>query len=180
VRVPRIIGWRSVAIAATIGAVVTVGADPASAYGYKDAYYDPQESAVTHVDVHKTTRFIWQGKNGTRYLTVVVWGWDEQQFAGTFGITIDLDTTGDERPDYGIGIDSGEDGALGCGIYAMGGGPDWEGQLVVRPVRATGCRVMYRQITVTKRIGWRVLATDFSVGGGDDDTVPDWGGWIRS
>jgi hypothetical protein len=148
------------------------------AFDYKDAYWDPQEGAGTRVDVHKTTRSVWQRENGARYLAVVLWGWDERQFVEPFEVRIDLDTTGDSRPDYGIGIDSGEDGSLGCGLYAIRGSGNWDGAMVDGPARATGCRVLYRHLTVTKRIGWRVTAQDFYGGGGEDDAVPDGIGWI--
>jgi hypothetical protein len=106
-----------------------------------------------------------------------VWGWDKRQFLGSFGIRIELDTTGNAKPDYGIGIDSGEDGYLGCGLFGIRHKRHWNGAMVDASARATGCRVRYADLKVTKRIGWRVTAQDFGVGGGDD-SAPDGGSFI--
>jgi hypothetical protein len=46
-----------VCIVTLSGAIITQGR-PASAFGYKDGFYDGQEQSVTNVDIHRTARSV--------------------------------------------------------------------------------------------------------------------------
>jgi len=155
--------------------VLGVGASSVPA----DAYVDTgRDGADPHawLDIRSTTRRVWSGANGHRYVTVSVRGAEAYYLAGPLKVRVRLDARGDGLRDAVMVMRNG-DTASGqrrdCVVRADGVAHD--GTLLFG-TRVIACRIRAPILRPGKRIRWKVTSSQYDA---LIDRAPD-RGWYPS
>lgn len=144
---------------------------------YRDTRWDPDPPTggpeyYETIRIDRTTRSVWTGTDGTRWLTVVVAPFDRNFYTQ---VKVHLDTDGDRAAEFEIIFQSHDNAGEGCWLRALSGGgriearfrrlqpgvyPDWVGPVA--------CRVPLGLVRPTARIAW------WSGAGTHDTSIPGW------
>lgn len=129
---------------------------------YRDTRLDPDASTAPSANettrIDSTTREVWTGSDGGRWLTLVVAPFDRNVYSQT---KVHLDTDGDRAAEFVMVIWSRDLAGEGCWLRELKGGrrtdgrlrrlepgdyPEWEGPVA--------CRVPLGLLRPTARIAW--------------------------
>jgi hypothetical protein len=153
-------------------------ATPASAFGYEDTGFDPNDRINNgwDPDIASTTRKVWAAANGHRYLTVTLRAYED--FSLQWYAIISVDSRGGTLRDYRIYIGSTEFSGHGCSVLHRG--------QHFRHVKAGAfkqrhgwarCRVPLRFVQPNKRIRWKVYSPRSLQIPTSREYAPNHGGW---
>jgi hypothetical protein len=158
-----LLGSQAPVTATGIAGVVTTGAsNPAFAADYLDTRSDPDPPSAPAgyetMRIDFTTRSVWTGGDGRRWLTVITAPFDRNFYVQ---VKVHLDTDGDQAAEFVLIYKSFDLSGEACWLRELHGGREIEGHL--RRLDHGGypewggpvaCRVMLGFVQPTARIGW--------------------------
>src|SRR5262249_30832775 len=107
-----------VIVAACIASLmVLLDGGVASAFGYGDTGFDPDDREAIWVDsdIRTTTRTVWQSESGRRFLTVRFSAYEE---LGVYWfIYVRLDSRNGRRTDYSMALFNEDQSGKGCSVW---------------------------------------------------------------
>jgi hypothetical protein len=158
---------------------LTALATPASAFGYRDRGFDPDDRSSAP-DIRSTTRKVWVGPRGRAWLTIRLDAY------GAFGLywetIVRLDTRGGPLTDQRMTLGWLDLSGQRCQVRGVHPNPVVEGLFrqgdgVQVDSTWASCRVPLRAVDPTKRIRWKVLGVDLSSDAEYDEFAPNGRGW---
>jgi hypothetical protein len=166
-------------------AVVTVAlmmsaATAASAFGYRDRGFDPDDRS-SGPDIRSTTRKVWVGPHGHAWLTIRLDAYTA--FGLYWEAIVRLDAEGGPLADHRMTLHWLDLSGTRCGVrdvhrHRSVEGLFRQGDGISQDSTWASCRVPLRAVDPTKRIRWKVLGVDLY--GGDtvyDEFAPNGRGW---
>lgn len=158
-------------------------ATSASTFGYVDKGLDPDDRPIDRTsccqqdpDIRSSTRRVWEGKAGRRWLSVSFRAYEP--LSGYWSVTVGLDSRGGRFVDHWMHF--GDDG-LGQTSCFLGSGKRLGTYHAPRFGDRASCRVPLRWVAPSKHIRWKLFSPKGFEGTGVriDEYAPD-RGWYPS
>lgn len=165
---------RRLVILAVVASVL-VSPGTASAFGYSDSGFDPDDRTFfLDPDIRKTTRTV-SVVNGTAYLKVSFWAYE--YLGDWWDVRVNLDTRRGPRLDFRMDLHNSEDAGSDCSWQARASSDPkrWGDGAFKQIDDKASCRVLLSKVKPTKRIRWKLISV--SRHGYETEFAPNGGGW---